>query len=112
MPKDDYFYIVYQILSRLYACLKAGRRINPEDLSAKTTAYAIHESYWIYIMKNLIREGYIDGVSAYESDDTTQIAFLESAQITPKGIQYLQENSGIQKVIKALKTVKEITPGT
>jgi hypothetical protein len=35
---------------------------------------------------------------------------LEEIDITPKGITYLSENSNMQKVLKWIKTAKDITP--
>lgn len=39
------------------------------------------------------------------------VKILSNLQITPKGIEYLQENSTMQKVKTALKDFKEIIPG-
>ncbi len=32
MAKDDYFVLVYKVLSYLYACLKKGKNIEPASL--------------------------------------------------------------------------------
>ena len=37
----------------------------------------------------------------YNADDETHITNLEDIQITPKGIEYLQENNMMKKIVKA-----------
>ena len=61
MAKDDYYVIVYQILSYLYRSLKEGTEVNPKMLTFDGYLFKINERYWLYIIKNLINDGYIDG---------------------------------------------------
>ena len=37
--------------------------------------------------------------------------YCDDIEITLKGLEYLQENSIMQKIYKAAKGVKDITPG-
>ena len=60
MAKDDYFVIVYKILSYLYVKLKSGEDTNPNMITHDSRNYCIfNRKYWDYIMRNLIEDGYI-----------------------------------------------------
>ncbi|HHU52713.1 MAG TPA: hypothetical protein GXZ43_01350 [Clostridiaceae bacterium] len=110
MAQDDYFVVVYHICNYLYDCLKQGKEIDIEQIKPINKKFVIKENYWKYIICNLYKDGYIDGITIYNADDETHITNLEDIQITPKGIEYLQENNMMKKIVKGLKTVKEITP--
>ena len=98
MSKDDYFVIICRVLAYLYECLKRG-----EEPSQK---------YWTYIMKNLQLSGYIDGVVIVSiAGAAKSVKLTENLEITPSGIEYLQNNSTIEKAKQFLKTMKEICPG-
>ena len=112
MARDDYFVIVYQILSYLYKALKSGDSVKAEYLRHDSPLFKtpISESYWQYIIKNMYKDELITGLSVDEIDNGTLIYRLEETQITPKGIEYLEENSMLQKVRKLLKDTKEMIP--
>lgn len=113
MAKDDYFVLAYKLLAYLYACLKSGENPNKDYLCYDTKAFPIGEAYWNYLLINLYKDGYIDGVmpAPIVGQDNKGVKILSNFQITPKGIEYLQENSMMQKVKAALKDLKEIVPG-
>lgn len=112
MAKDDYYVIVYQILAYLYQCLKSGTDIDTEMLMPDSHLLRVNEKYWQYIIYNLTKDGYIEGVKIITMDnlDTAYVASIENCMITPKGIEYLCENSTIKKAIKYLKEIKAIVP--
>lgn len=111
MAKDDYYVIVYQILAYLYQCLKKGKDVNVDEISADCTMYRINEKYWEYIMVNMYKQNLIEGISLVEIDNYGyKIARLECCQIMPVGIAYLNENSFIQKAKDLFKDVKDIVP--
>ena len=89
MAKDDYFVIVYQILSYLYQHLKRGESVDARMISAESDLYTIPRSYWLYIMENLVDENFVTG---------------------PKGIQYLCDNSLMEKAKALFKDAKEMIP--
>lgn len=103
MARDDYFVIAYKLLTILYVLLKNGKTISNEQL--KELSEGIPFEYWEYILKSLSEEGYIVGVVPISSlsGDTIKINDL---QITPKGIEYLQDNSKMQKVKDFLKETR------
>lgn len=110
MAKDDYFVIVYQILSYLYQRLKRGESMDARMISAESDLYTIPYSYWLYIIENLVDDGYILGPKFLRADGKTQVVCLERTKITPKGIQYLFDNSLLEKAKAFFKDAKEIIP--
>ena len=112
MARDDYYVIVYQILSYLYQCLKKGKPVNPDMISNSNKYFNINQQYWEYIMYNLVRYEYIEGLVLLEVDgkDYPYVENLEKATITPKGIDYLCDNSFMKKAKHFLKDIKEIAP--
>lgn len=112
MARDDYFIVVYKILAYLYKCLKAGE---PPDINNIITAetYGITDSYFEYIIIEMVNGGYIRGVTVFNVlgrlNPCARLA--ASLVITPKGIEYLQENSAIEKAKRFLKELKETVPG-
>lgn len=111
MAKDDYHVIVYKILIYLYTCLKQGEKPSFEYLSYEKMK--ISESYWNYILRHMYQEGYVEGISLVQmiGTDDPGIKLLSNFMITPKGIEYLENNSTMNKAKEFLKTVKEIIPG-
>lgn len=108
LAQNDYFVIVYRVLKYLYDCLKAGEKPEPAHLVAST--YNIPENYWAYILLSLINEEYVKGVVINPTKDGVLFGDLQEAIITPKGIEYLFENSLIEKAKKTLKDVKDMIP--
>jgi len=113
MEKNDYFVIIYRILAYLYACLKEDAAVDFGYLSANTKAFPVGERYWNYIFQTLLEEGYIRGVSIVPVAGCadTGVKLRADLRITPKGIEYLQENSMMAKAKDFLKGIKEIIPG-
>lgn len=114
MAKDDYYVVVYQILSYLYQRLKKGEDVEEKYLDKDSPLFGngLHERYWKYIITNMYKQHFIEGLVIDEIDNATLIYKLEKTQITPLGIDYLCNNSTFEKAIKFLKDVKEIIPFT
>lgn len=111
MARDDYYVIVYQILAYLYQQLKKGADVDPKKLAHDSNFLSINKKYWQYIMINLLNERYIKGIIVEETlDGVLEVYNLEECQITPKGIEYLTENSTIEKAKNFFKDIKEIVP--
>ncbi len=109
MAKDDYFVIVYRILAYFYECFKLGEK--PEHDMFSPDALGINNGYWVNVMESLVNEGYIFGVSVFGYLGGAKGVKLIEPKITPKGIEFLQENSTITKAKNTLKAVKDIIPG-
>lgn len=101
MEKDDYFVIVYQLLKYLYDCLKKGEK--PEKYFLRANEYSIPQNYWEYILVSLLEEKLIKGIHPQMTKSGIVWGDIEDIMITPKGIQYLFENSLIQKVKNTIK---------
>lgn len=115
MAKDDYHVVVYQILSYLYMQLKKGSTVDTLYISSDSPYYRINEKYWEYIIRNLCQDGYIEGVSVkvqHYTDGQTEVQIygLDECQITPKGIEYLSDNSFMNKAKEFFKDAKSIVP--
>lgn len=108
MAKDDYFVIIYQVLKYLYDCLKKGEKTETVYLTA--SYYSIPQNYWGFILLSLIEEEYIKGISINRTKDGIVFGDLQNAHITPKGIEYLFENSLMEKAKKTLKDIKDMIP--
>lgn len=115
MAKDDYYVIAYQILTYLYRCLKQDIDAKAEYLKNDSPLFKceISENYWRYIIKHLYEQGFIEGLVI---DDTINNApafiwKLEKTEITPHGIEFLNENSLMTKARNFLKDAKDIIPG-
>lgn len=108
MAKNDFFVIIYQVLKYLYECLKKGEK--PEICYLSASMYSIPEQYWSYILVSLIEDGYIKGIRVIETKDGIAFGDLQNTIIAPKGIEFLFENSLIEKAKKSLKDVKEMIP--
>ena len=113
MPKDDYYVIAYRLLAYMYECLKSGEAPNREYIKYGSDAFPISEIYWSYIMSHLYLDDYIEGILLIPviGRDEKGIKITPEFNITPKGIEYLQSNSTMQRVRNALKELKEIIPG-
>lgn len=104
MAKDDYHVIVYQILAYLYQQLKKGKDIDSKKLAYDSNFLSINKKYWTYVMISLLEEGYIKGIVVEETlDSVIEIYNLEECQITPKGIEYLTDNSTMEKAKNFLR---------
>lgn len=111
MAKDDYHVIVYQILAYLYQQLKKGADVDSSKLTHDSNFLSINKKYWRYIMISLLNEGYIGGIVVEETiDEVVEIYNLEKCQITLRGIEYLTDNSTMEKAKNFFKDVKDIVP--
>ncbi|MCD7796779.1 MAG: YjcQ family protein [Clostridiales bacterium] len=81
---NDYFVVVYRILSYLYDCLKKDEKVNREAISPQ--GLNIVSGYWMYILEYLQKYNRINDISLGKTAETTKIDDIE---ITPKGIIYL-----------------------
>ena len=113
MAKDDYYVIAYRILAYLYACLKAGEPVDISYIAAQSDAINISQNYWEYIISHLYEDGYIEGITLMPvtGRETKAVKVNQNVMITPKGIDFLQNNSAMNKAKEFLKTLKETIPG-
>lgn len=110
MPKDDYYAIAYKILTYLYETLKKGLDIDPLQIShTGGKLININKKYWLYIMENLLKDGYIENIEIIKLDyPDPVIVGLDTCRITPKGIEYLNENTVFKKARETFKDISDI----
>lgn len=108
MAKDDYFVVMYQLLKILYDKLKQGKSITDEEFDQ--LSYKLNETYWNYILINMVNERLISGVQPISTLNGENIK-THNVQITPTGIEYLFSSSMMERVKNTLKDIKGIVPG-
>ena len=67
MARDDYYVIVHQILSYLYRSLKEGTEVDPKMLIFDGYLFKINERYWLFIIQNMVNDGYMSGVQVVKA---------------------------------------------
>lgn len=105
MPKDDYFKIVYMILTVLYRYKKTNKRVDLGEIAPETLR--IEESYRNTILEELLEAGYVKGFKVKQYICGKVFDGLEDIDITMKGTEYLQDNSKMKQIGKLLSEVKD-----
>lgn len=104
MASNDYYVIVYRVLTYLYNQLKNGEPVDTTKLTAKWVG--VPETYWKYILETLSEEGYIRNAAI--EVDMTGPHLASNISISPAGIAFLHENSTISKVKNAVKGLTDL----
>ena len=101
----DNFKAVYKILSTLEKAMDL-----PEfDVSIiGANKLGVSEERWARYIEMMADVGYIKGISISKDVTGSLDVEAESMRITLKGLEYLQENSIMQKIYKAAKGIREI----
>ena len=104
----DNFKAVYKILTALERAMDL-----PEVSLKEINAEALGVSYnrWARYLEMMSDVGYIKGVQVFQSITGDYQVIDEGIRITLKGLEYLQENSIMQKLYRAAKGIKDIIPG-
>lgn len=108
MAKDDYHVIVYKILAYFYGCLKSGKTPRREDYAPECEMFSIPESYWAQIMRELIENGYLRDIIVVPRAQGIGIKAGPTAAITMKGVEFLENNSGLRKAKEFLGKAFEV----
>lgn len=103
MARDDYFVMAYKLLKYLYECLKKGKKPDSEQIKHNTKHFPVGEEYFNYLIETLTRDGYLRNVIIIDMDNTTFVRFDDDIQITPKGIEYIEDNSMMKKIANGIK---------
>ena len=104
--KDDYHYIVFRILTYLYGCLQCKYSFD-EKVFLKTvgrTNDGISEEYLTRVLKFMSDDGLITGLVFTKAwgNECILANDLKNMAVTPKGLDYLTENSKMNELKKAL----------
>lgn len=108
MAYDDMHVIMYKILAYLYDCMKRGCRPDPSLMSFEHLC--INRRYWIAIMVELAERDFVRGVKVGRADDEVE-AYLTEPTVTMTGVEFLMENSMMNKAKRFLQDVKATVPG-
>jgi len=100
----DNLKIVYKILVGVEASMD-----NPVFDSTFLDALKISEERRNRILQSMIDDGLIDGFARVNYTGGYGFKVIEP-RLTIKGMEFLQENSTMQKIKNGLKDVKDITP--
>lgn len=103
----DNFKIIYRILKYLEKAMDYDEA-DTDFISAKKLG--ISDQRWIAIMEMLAKEGYITGIDIKRCIGGDICMSMSDIRITMKGLEYLQENSLMQKAAKLAKGIADIIP--
>lgn len=101
----DNFRAIYRILRYLEKAMDY-EEADVDFISA--SALGITEQRWLAIMEMLVKENYVSGISVKRSVDGDTCLSVSDVRITMKGLEYLQENSLMQKAANLAKGIAEI----
>lgn len=107
MAHDDMHVIMYKILSYLYSCMKAGKRPDPESVSA--VKLGINEAYWSSVVAELVENGFVRGYIVDRSDDAVHVV-PANPSVTMAGVEFLMENSLMAKAKRFVMDMKGFVP--
>lgn len=104
----DNFKAVYKILSTLEKAMDYPE-FDAKQISAE--ALGVSEERWSRYIEMMSDVGYIKGADISRYIDGSTHIDLSNVRITLKGLEYLQENSIMQRMYKLAKGFKDIVPG-
>lgn len=103
----DNFSVIYKILSTLEKSMDLEgadtERICAENLK-------VSQERWNKYMEMLADAGYIKGVSLKRYADGSLLVNVDDIRITLKGLEYLSENTIMQRMYKAAKGITDLIP--
>lgn len=103
----DNFKIIYHILRYLEKAMD----YDEADLDfISASKLGISAQRWMTIMEMLAEEEYVAGITIKRSVDGDICLSESGVRITLKGLEYLQENSLMQKAANLAKGIAEIIP--
>lgn len=103
----DNFKVIYRILRYLE---KAMDYDEADTSFISAAALKISEQRWAAIMEMLVNEGYVVGLPVSRSRDGEVVISESNPRITLRGLEYLSENSLMQKAAKIAKGIAEVIP--
>lgn len=110
MSQDDMHVVMYKILAYLYSCMKNGEQPVYKHYCHNGDVLNIPEQYWCQIIKQLVDHGYVDGFVVVTAWGGDLIVKANNPTITIEGVDFLQNNSTMQKALNVLKEAKSALP--
>lgn len=100
----DNFNVIYRILKSLEAAMDYDEfdmgMISPEKLG-------VTQNRWIALITQLVKSGYIDGISVSASADDVPTVSVSNPCVTIQGLEYLESNGFMKKAANFTKGIKE-----
>lgn len=87
MSSDDYWVVAYKILSYLYACMKAGKKV---DAAVMCELAGVNESYFGQVVRGLQDKGLVSG---FHFDGLSGVIDNSPSSAYMDGALYVRENS-------------------
>ena len=101
-----HFKLIYRILKLLEQKKECEEF---DNIRIKAEALGISNTLWCHLMKMLVDNGYIEGVAIIQhAGDSLPGIKLNNPNITLKGLEYLEENSLMQKAKYLAKGIVDI----
>lgn len=104
----DNFKFIYKILRALEQAMDLPE-FNEECISHQVLG--ISKERWTAYLEMLSDSGYVKGVIIKNYVGGDNLVDISGMKITLKGLEYLTENSVMQRIYNTMKGVKEILPG-
>lgn len=104
----DNFKAVYKILATLEKAMDLPE-FDLEQIGSE--ALGVSRERWARYLEMMADVGYIKGVALKRNILGETHVDAKNIRITLKGLEYLQENSMMQKIYRAAKGVTDIVPG-
>ena len=104
---NDNFGCIYKILKALEKAM-AYPEFDIDQINHE--ALGVSEYRWARYMEMMLSTGLIDGVKIYYDINDTLRIVNDDIHITLKGLEYLSENTIMQRIYKAAKGVKDLMP--
>lgn len=101
----DNFKIIYRILKALEAGLDID---DPTDAPYSAKVLGISENRRNKIISMMQDEGYVSGVERIFYYDATEVVDTSNMTITIKGLEYLHDNSTMQKIARTAKGIVDV----
>ena len=104
MAKDDYDFLVFKILTYLYACFRRRCHFETTTFLKRIISPEVSEDYLVDVLRFMTREELVEGltfVKAWGNDYTLANDYADMS-ITPQGIRYLLNNDKMQQLKKAI----------
>lgn len=103
----DNFACIYKILNTLEKAMDYSE-FNIEEIGYERLG--ISEERWIRYIEMMSDVGLIQGITVKTYIDGERAVVNDNIRITLKGLEYLTENSLMQKAYKIAKGIKDIVP--
>lgn len=109
MAQNDMHVIMYKILAYLYDCMKRGERPESACYAHDSDMLGIPYAYWAQVMREMSDHCYVRGFSFIKAADNIRVKAVDPA-VTIEGVEFLSENSAMQRALDYLKEAKSALP--